>query len=137
MSETPAMSSGEKRGGYEARDVSFRPILGAAGGLVVVTLLVFLLVRWVFGYYAAREASSSPPANPLASTYGRQLPPAPRLQTAPIQDLRQLRASEDAVLNTYGWVDEKAGTVRVPIGRAMELLEQRGLPVRPEGGAQP
>jgi hypothetical protein len=30
-------------------------------------------------------------------------------------------------------VDQKAGTVRIPIERAMDLLAQRGLPVRPEG----
>jgi hypothetical protein len=132
MSETPAVSSDEQHGGYEPRDVTFRPIVGAAVGLVVGTVLVFLLVRGLFGYYAAREAISSPAVNPLASTYGRQLPPPPRLQTAPIQDLRQLRASEDAVLNTYGWIDEKTATVRIPIARAMELVEQRGLPVRAE-----
>jgi hypothetical protein len=132
MSDTPAVSSDEQHGGYEPRDVSLRPIVGAGVGLVVVTILVFLLVRGLFSYYAAREATSSPAVNPLASTYGRQLPPAPRLQTAPIQDLHQLRASEDAVLNTYGWIDEKTATVRIPIARAMELVEQRGLPVRAE-----
>jgi hypothetical protein len=30
-------------------------------------------------------------------------------------------------------VDEKAGTVHIPIEHAMDLLVQRGLPVRPQG----
>jgi hypothetical protein len=45
---------------------------------------------------------------------------------------------QDKVLASYDWVDEKNGVVRIPIDQAMELLAQRGLPVRPEGGvAQP
>jgi hypothetical protein len=35
-------------------------------------------------------------------------------------------------LYSYGWVDEKAGTVHIPIDRAMDLIVQRGLPVRPQ-----
>ena len=34
------------------------------------------------------------------------------------------------MLTTYGWVDKNAGTVRIPIDRAKELLLERGLPVR-------
>jgi len=116
--------------GHERRDVNFRPIVGAAIGLFVSIAVAFVLVAWVFHYLGARAARSSPTANPLTSTFGRQLPPEPRLQTAPIEELRQLHAAEDAVLGTYGWTDKQAGTVRIPIARAMELLAQRGLPAR-------
>ena len=133
MSELPVMSQSP---GHEKRDVTFRPIVWSAVGGLVGTLLVFVLMRWLFGHYLAREAELSPPANPLASTYGRQVPPAPRLQTDPLQELRRLRAAEDAVLTTYGWVDRNAGTVRIPIDRAMELLAQRGLPARPQGDGE-
>jgi hypothetical protein len=37
------------------------------------------------------------------------------------------------LLEGYGWVDRSAGTVRLPIERAMQLLLERGLPTRPEG----
>jgi hypothetical protein len=43
-------------------------------------------------------------------------------------DLARLRAEEGATLSTYGWVDRAAGTVRIPIDRAMRLLLERGLP---------
>jgi len=49
--------------------------------------------------------------------------------------LNKIRGREDGLLNSYGWVDEKAGTVRIPIERAMDLLVQRGLPVRPQDAA--
>ena len=38
--------------------------------------------------------------------------------------------SQQHLLNTYGWIDRQNGVVRLPIDRAMELLLQRGLPVR-------
>ena len=52
-------------------------------------------------------------------------------QVAPDAALKQLRATEDAALTPYGWVDRKNGIVHIPIDRAMDLLFQRGLPTRP------
>ncbi len=63
----------------------------------------------------------------------RQLPPGPRLQIAPAKDLDDVRAAEDSVLYNYGWVVRDAGVVRIPIERAIELVVQRGLPVRSAG----
>jgi hypothetical protein len=48
-----------------------------------------------------------------------------------MQDVADLHAREDLLLNNYSWVDESQGKVRIPIERAMELLAQRGLPVAP------
>ena len=44
--------------------------------------------------------------------------------------------SQQNLLNTYGWVDKQNGIVRLPIDRAMELLLQRGLPVRSTANPQ-
>ena len=62
----------------------------------------------------------------------RRLPPMPRLQSAPITDLKDMRAAEEQILNGYGWVDQANGVVRIPIDRAIDLLAQRGLPTRPQ-----
>ena len=64
----------------------------------------------------------------------QRLPPEPRLQTNPRQDLSDLRAREDQLLNSYGWVDKNTGVVRIPIERAMQLIVERGLPTRSESG---
>jgi hypothetical protein len=61
------------------------------------------------------------------------VPPEPRLQTNPRQDLADLRAKEDETLNSYGWVDRNAGVVRIPIDEAITLTLQRGLPARQQG----
>ena len=60
------------------------------------------------------------------------MPPEPRLQTNPREDLRELRAKEDELLGSYGWVDKNAGVVRIPIEDAMKLTVERGLPARTE-----
>jgi hypothetical protein len=44
------------------------------------------------------------------------------------QDIADLHAREDLLLDHYSWVDRSQGKVRIPIERAMELLAQRGLP---------
>jgi len=56
--------------------------------------------------------------------------PEPQLETNERTELNTIRQHEEDTLSTYGYVDENAGTVRIPIDRAMDLLAQRGLPTR-------
>jgi hypothetical protein len=58
--------------------------------------------------------------------------PTPRLQMDDgNQDLADLHAREDLLLDHYTWINREQGSLRIPIGRAMELIAQRGLPVVP------
>ena len=58
--------------------------------------------------------------------------PTPRVQIDDgNQDIADLHAREDLLLDNYTWVDQSKGTVRIPIERAMELIAQHGLPVAP------
>ena len=52
-------------------------------------------------------------------------------------DLKAVRAEEDQVLNSYGWVDQQKGVVRIPIDAAIDLLAQNGSAVAaaPTAGA--
>jgi hypothetical protein len=117
---------------HETTDVNFRAILAFGGGMIVVGVGISFLVWLLFGYFTSREAQRVPPEYPLAVSQGERVPPEPRLQTAPREDLRDLRASEDAVLDSYGWVDKNAGIVRIPIDEAIRLTLERGLPTRKE-----
>lgn len=50
-----------------------------------------------------------------------------KVSTRPSPELEALRAEEEARLGRYQWVDRKAGIVRIPIERALELtLRERG-----------
>ena len=58
--------------------------------------------------------------------------PTPRVQTDDgNQDVADLHAREDLLLDNYSWIDQSKGTVRIPIERAMEIIAQKGLPVAP------
>jgi len=87
----------------------------------------------MFGYLNKQEVPG-PPASPVVKD--RPLPPTPRLQTAPYDDLTRMRATEEEKLNSYGWVDRRSGTVRIPIERAIELTAERGLPARVLAGGE-
>ncbi|HLW73461.1 MAG TPA: hypothetical protein VKT74_00170 [Gammaproteobacteria bacterium] len=63
--------------------------------------------------------------------------PTPRVQTDDgNQDVADLHAREDLLLDHYSWVDQSKGTVRIPIEQAMQLIAQRGLPVAPAVNTQ-
>ena len=110
--------------GHEKKDISLRGAALLAASILAVVPLVLVAMNWTFEYFAARETRSQPPPVSLIRNEGRPLPPEPRLQTTPTEDLRRVRAEEEAVLGSYAWVDRSAGKVRIPIGRAIDLLAE-------------
>jgi hypothetical protein len=119
---------GDRPIGYEVRDVNVWAVGKFAIGLV---LLCIFAVVVLLGYFKFLETSAGPIAPPA-----RDVRPQPRLETAPILELKAMRDAEDKVLNSYGWVDQPKGQVRIPIAQAIDLLAQRGLPARPQNGVQ-
>jgi hypothetical protein len=133
MAETTSRNDrpNKPEGGHETRDADVRVIALLCLGLLVLIGGVLLLLGGIYAYLAARQARLGEPASPLAVV--RQLPPAPRLQVNPAEDLQKMRAHEDEVLHSYGWVDRRAGIVRIPIDRAIDLQLEKGLPTRTPG----
>ncbi len=132
----PAGASGP---GHETRDLQPRTILIFGISLSVVILICLAIANWMFHYFATVQTASSPPLSPLAR---QQAPPGPHLQAHAPEDLGKFRAEEEATLNSYGWVNQQSGIVRIPIDRAMQLLVQRGLPTSgppatPAAGTKP
>ena len=115
---------------HETSDVNVRGVFAFGVGLAAISLIVFFVVWVLFRFLSATEASRGAPQYPLAAARAAQLPPEPRLQTNPREDLSDLRAREDQILSTYGWVDKNAGVVRIPIEQAMKLAVERGLAAR-------
>jgi len=109
--------------GHEQREVNVRTIVVSLAFLLLGAFLVAVLTIGIFRYlndtyHPERSAKQAPV----------QIPPEPRLEVNPSEQIKDLRAHEDHVLNTYAWVDQKTGTVRVPIGQAIDLLAAKGLP---------
>jgi hypothetical protein len=135
----PANSTGN--GGYERSDIGVAGVLYFLLGLLVAGLLTFFLVDGIYSYLDKRSEAEQAPVNPLvtnAPTDTRLIPkdypqtafPNPRLETDERGQLNSIRLQEEETLASYGYIDKSAGTVRIPIDRAMDLIAQRGLPVR-------
>jgi hypothetical protein len=107
--------------GHEQQEVSVRLIVKSLAGLAVLTFFVFLLVVGIFRYFYDTDKTAD-------SRRQGVIPPEPRIEVAPYEQIQQLRAHEDHVLNSYAWVDQQAGIVRVPIDRAIDMLAAKGLP---------
>jgi hypothetical protein len=148
MSDPVNHESPPSHGSYERQDIGARGIFYFLAGLLAATLLIIVLLSGLYKILDQRFATHQPPVNPLAANVPkdtRQVPPQypqtafpdPRLETDERTQLDSILLAEEEKLNSYGWLDQKAGTVHIPIDRAMELIAQRGLPLRPPGSVQP
>jgi hypothetical protein len=132
MAETkPAGAPGA---GHELSDLSPRAIAIFGIALAATVIFCLILAVWIFNYLAGREARQDVAPSPLAK---REAPAEPLLQVAAPKDLEGMRAAEEKILSSYDWVNRQAGTVRIPIQRAMQLLAERGIPAASkESGTQ-
>ena len=112
---------------HETSDANIRNLIIFGIGLSLLVIAGLLVSGTVFHYFVGHQGLG-PPASPFENV--RTLPPEPRLQVTAPKDLKQYKAAQDEILNNYGWVDQQAGIVRIPIERAMDILLQRGFPVR-------
>ncbi|MGD0831302.1 MAG: hypothetical protein ABR907_10190 [Terracidiphilus sp.] len=136
--------------GYEKTDVGVAGIVVFLASLaifaVVTAALAYGIGKVINAHMAKEDGPPSKwarsvdvrPLGDLASSAAMQNKmaemtqkfPTPRVQTDDgNQDVADLHAREDLLLENYSWADQGQGKVRIPIERAMELLAQRGLPV--------
>jgi hypothetical protein len=138
--------------GYEPSDVRVTGILVflvAMGIFVVVTAGACYEIGKILNAHLNKEDGPNSkwtqtvdirqlgdmPSNPEMQNKMAQITesfPTPRLLLDDgDQDVADLHAREDILLDNYTWVDQAKGTVRIPIERAMEIIAQKGLPVAP------
>ncbi len=117
--------------GHEKTDVGLRGVVLFGGALVVGGIIVHLLIWVLFLFFGSLNAGQYPRTYPMAPTGVLRLPPSPRLQEKPREDLKALRKEEDVILSQYGWGDENGGVARIPVDEAMKRVLERGLPAAP------
>ena len=119
-------TGGPRAPGYETSDANTGAVLGFLAFLFLVLVLTLFGTWRLFRHYLVVEQQPAP-----ASSFSgvRQIPPQPELEVNGREDLLKTYARQQQELETYSWEDRKAGTVRIPIERAMDLLLQKGLPV--------
>ncbi|HTS38625.1 MAG TPA: hypothetical protein VMH04_23330 [Candidatus Solibacter sp.] len=155
---TDQLKPAQGHGDYERRDIGVAGVLYFLLGLAVAGMFIYFIVQGVYGFLERRNESEQTAVSPLVTNTPkdtRKLPPeyktdaestdyekyleqnfpAPQLETKERIQLNDVRLKEERRLATYAYIDEKAGTVRIPIERAMDLIAQRGLPTRTQAAA--
>lgn len=104
--------------GYESSEPRMGLVAAAFGAIVVGLIATVLILQAVYDRMHEQQV------------FVRVLEPV-------AEDLRNLRAREDGQLHSYQYLDRATGAVRIPIDRAMELLEKEaaegrlGYPTKP------
>ncbi|HXJ91033.1 MAG TPA: hypothetical protein VMS18_29765 [Candidatus Binatia bacterium] len=142
---------------YERRDIGIAGVIYFMVGLAVAAILVHFIIAGLYKYLENRSEAQQKAVSPLVtnpvrdtrtlppqfktdsegSDYEKYLQksfPTPQLEIDERTQLNKVRFYEENTLSTYDYIDKDAGTVRIPIDRAIDLLVQRGLPTRAQSG---
>jgi len=143
---------------FDRTDLSPRGILLFLVGLLLCGVFIELVVWGMFRFMAKSEVLfPQAQTNPMASA--QTLPPQstsrsifqnapalnpgvfpqPRLQVNDAADMSKFLSTEQELLNAPQPFKDSTGAIHIPISQAMKLIEERGLPVRPNTppGASP
>ncbi len=150
MSDEMNHGSSGPEAGFEREDLGTRGVFFFMIGLAVVGIVIYFIIIGLYSFLDKYERSRMPTASPLISTNGVMSRVVtqeymeqrfkdngvPMLEVNERGQFRDFLIKQESQLNSYGWVDEKAGVAHIPIDRAMELIAQRGLPVYKQGTAE-
>ena len=109
--------------GHEVYETNIGITVKFGIGLVLMTVISMVLMWGMFVVLEDYQTAQFDVPDPLAET--SQLPPEPRLQIIPEDDLYKLKAQERELIENYGWVFRTAGIVRLPVNRAIDLSLER------------
>lgn len=138
---------------HEESDVNVRALIWFAVIFVILSIIAhFVLLGMYQGMSRMEKARGGetltnlrrgadadvPQGQPLLQPFPRQVEEGDVIhpyRNTPVTDLEDMRRAENAALESYGWVDQQKGVVRIPIEEAKKLVVQRGFPV--QVGGQP
>jgi hypothetical protein len=132
--------------GFEREDLGGKPVFGFIVSLVISGVLIYYVIWGIFYFLDAYDKKKQPTGSPLVKVETNtrdvraediQRFPEPRLEENERTEINDFRYGEEQELNSYGWVDQKAGVAHIPIDQAMQLIAQRGLPTTPQTGTVP
>jgi hypothetical protein len=143
-------AEGNGHGDFERRDIGISGVLYFLVILATACLFSAFAISGLYRFLEKQNQAEQQPISPLVTNapkdtrrlptsyqdYLKQNFPAPQLEINERDQLDKIRLEEEETLATYGWIDQSAGKVRIPIDRAMDLVAQRGLPVRQQGGTE-
>lgn len=134
---------------YDRTDLSARGILLFLVGLLIAGIFIEIVIWGMFRFlsHSTLFAQGNPsPMLQVQKAMPQTVPgailqnntgvntnvfPAPRLQTDDVADMNKFLGEENKVLYPEQPFTDSTGAIHIPITEAMNLIVQRGLPVRP------
>lgn len=118
--------------GHEPTDLHGGIVLWGALMMLPMAVLIHAIIYLVF-WQLLRTRDSGPPVLAVQpAAVGSPLIARPALLATPLHptygppEVKALRAEEDAVLTSYGFVDRQRGIVHIPIAQASKLIVEHG-----------
>lgn len=126
---------------HETTDVRVRPLAYAGLALVAMTITAFTLISVLLSVLNGADRGTNTLIAPPAPAVGSELLagaaplptavpttiPGPNLQVDGKSESDRIIGAQTVVIESYGWVDQNAGVVHIPIERAMALIVERGV----------
>lgn len=121
--------------GHETTDAD----LGGVGKTLLYTAifvaLCFVFVWFMYGVMRSEGVSGDRGTSPAVPRQGDRRPPLPRLQVRPTDELAAFREQQQEALETWEWSNPEHTLARVPVGRALDMVAEHGLPEPPPAPA--
>lgn len=124
------------------REISLKGLVWSSLGLAAVAVLAHFLMWWLLVGFEKHDDGRDPALSPIEAANPQKEPPEPRLQVtqgfaannpalpparSEDEDMAAMREQETILLEEAAWLDEKQGTVRVPIDVAIAVIARRGV----------
>jgi len=121
---------------HEDSDINVRALAQFAIGFIVFAAVMHLGIWGMYRLFEKEHESRRKTPVTLVEIKAKQRPPEPILQVDPVRDMNLLIEEQKKLSGQYA-ADPHSASVRLPIERAMALVAQKQMPVRPPQNVQP
>ncbi|MGE3840987.1 MAG: hypothetical protein AB7I50_05315 [Vicinamibacterales bacterium] len=97
----------------------------------IFVAMCFVFIWFMFGVLRSDAVTRDSGTSPAVPREGDRRPPLPRLQVRPTDELTAFRQQQQETLDTWEWSNPEHTLARVPVGRAMDMVAEHGLPEPP------
>jgi hypothetical protein len=123
---------------FEPRDINVVTVAKQLVYLAITIVISLLICVPILHFFTHMAIEGDTPMAPVRSSMHMQpcdqdaAPPEPRLQGVPChendgqQDLREKLAQDNTENDSTHWIDQSAGTVKIPVQDAMKIIAEKG-----------
>lgn len=113
--------------GYDRRDLDVPSIRKATTYTVVGCVICYIIAVFIYNLFIDGQLMHVPKDVTPSRNAGLKGQPELQDNITTKVDIARMRADEDQKLNHYSWVNESAGTARMPINEAMMSVAKNGV----------